>query len=492
MAVSEFHPLMLAPDVRRRAERRVGTTLCRKWHLDSVVGCGGMATVYAATHRNQSRVAVKILHPELSIDDQIRARFLREGYLANSIDHPGAVAVIDDDETEDGTAFLVMELLSGETLEQRLRRPGGGVSRREALNVAEQLLEVLRVAHEKGVVHRDIKPDNLFITTTGHVKVLDFGIARLHAAASGSTGLGAFYGTPGYAPPEQARGRSDDDVDARSDLYAVGATLFAMLSGRPVHEAETATERLALTISLPAPSITTVVPDLPLELTQVIDKALRYERAERWPDAQSMLDAIRLARPAIEAIPETEAEHPADSATHAAPPAFVREGRGARLSDRARSFTLAPRRRKRRVLPLLFVGVGLLLGVRALTKPSAAEATLPSSPGASSEQARLRGLKGARVDARERALGAPAQPDPRSEQPPSSPAPSRGAAAPAERVASEGAASTSPEPSRLSSAARPAPEKTTSGERPARKASPKAGRATTNGSDPTDLFTRRR
>ncbi len=281
--------------VRRRAEQRVGTTLCGKWRLDAIVGAGGMATVYAATHRNRSRVAIKILHPEYSIDDQIRTRFLREGYVANTIGHAGAVSIIDDDKAEDGSAFLVMELLSGETLGQRLRRHRGRFPPREALLLTEQLLDLLRAAHAKGVVHRDIKPENLFITVNGQLKVLDFGIARLRATtAPGSTTLGTFFGTPGYAPPEQARGRSDE-VDARSDLYAVGATLFTMLTGRLVHEAETATERIALTISLPAPSVVTVASELPPSVALVVDRALRYDKKERWPTAKDMLAAVRAA-----------------------------------------------------------------------------------------------------------------------------------------------------------------------------------------------------
>ncbi len=299
---------MLLSAVRNRAEQRVGTTLCGKWHLDAIVGAGGMATVYAATHRNRSRVAIKMLHPEYSIDDQIRSKFLREGYVANSIGHPGAVSIIDDDKTEDGAAFLVMELLSGETLGQRLKRYRRRFPRREALLIAGQLLEVLIAAHAKGVVHRDIKPDNLFITVGGQLKVLDFGIARLRAAAaSGSTAIGMFFGTPGFAPPEQARGRSDE-VDARSDLYAVGATLFARLAGRPVHQAETATERIALTISVPAPSIATVISDLPPAVAHVVDRALLYDKKERWPNAKAMLAAVRTAIQAVN--DEVESEPP--------------------------------------------------------------------------------------------------------------------------------------------------------------------------------------
>src|SRR5215813_9714153 len=120
---------------------RVGRVLNGKWRLDALLGVGGMAAVYAATHRNQKRVAVKILLPELSNDGEVRARFLREGYAANTIGHPGAVSVLDDDVTEDGSAFLVMELLEGETVEARWERKGNQLDLIEALTVADQLLD---------------------------------------------------------------------------------------------------------------------------------------------------------------------------------------------------------------------------------------------------------------------------------------------------------------------------------------------------------------
>src|SRR6185295_5196647 len=160
---------------------------------------GGMACVYAATHRNGMRGAVKLLHPEFALDEGTRARFLREGYVANRVAHPGAVQVLDDDATEDGTVFLVMELLEGEALRTRAAsRPGGKLEIIEVLNIADQLLDVLAAAHARGIVHRDIKPDNLFWTRDGRLKVLDFGIARALEieGLSGGTKTGSVIGTP--------------------------------------------------------------------------------------------------------------------------------------------------------------------------------------------------------------------------------------------------------------------------------------------------------
>src|SRR5262249_12850382 len=150
-----------------------------KWRLDRLLGVGGMAAVYEATHRNKKRVAVKLLHAEFSQNADLRTRFLREGYAANVIEHPGAVSVLDDDVTDAGAAFLVMELLEGETLDQRWERMAGRLPAAEVFGFADQLLDVLAVAHTKGIVHRDIKPENLFVTREGTLKVLDFGIARV-------------------------------------------------------------------------------------------------------------------------------------------------------------------------------------------------------------------------------------------------------------------------------------------------------------------------
>lgn len=286
------------PQTVLNSERRVGTLLKGKWHIDAILGVGGMATVYAATHRNKKRVAIKMLHPEVSLNRDVSSRFLREGYVANTVEHPGTVAVLDDDVTEDGAAFLVMELLVGETVDARQERKGGKLTTSETLWVAERLLDVLAAAHDKGIVHRDIKPENLFITTDQQFKVLDFGIARMHEASTGAgatlgTQVGSLMGTPGFMSPEQARGRTEQ-IDARTDLWAVGATMFRVLTGRPVHEAVTLNEQLIFAATIPAPSIGELAPWLPPALIALVDRALAFDKNDRWPSAAAMLEALRL------------------------------------------------------------------------------------------------------------------------------------------------------------------------------------------------------
>jgi len=283
-------------DPRRFAEARVGTTLNGKWRLDRLLDIGGMGAVFAATHRNGKRVAVKVLHREFTSDPEIKRRFLREGYVANKIEHSGAVSVIDDDIAEDGSAFLVMELLEGESLGQMLDRVGGTLPTLDVLAIAGQLLEVLAVAHEAGVVHRDIKPANAFVTKTGYVKLLDFGLARIRDAHTSlvPTGMGIVMGTSGYMAPEQARGRTDM-FDGRSDLFAVGAVMFKALTGRPIHVSDNAHDRMIMSMTVPAPKLASVRPNTPRVVAEVVDKALAFEMNDRWQTAPLMFDALRAA-----------------------------------------------------------------------------------------------------------------------------------------------------------------------------------------------------
>jgi len=273
------------------ASRWLGRTINSKYVVQSVVGSGGMAVVYAVKHRNGKRFALKMLHRELSLNPFIRQRFVREGYVANRVEHEGAVAVIDDDITDDGSAFLVMELLHGVTLERLWDASGNRLTLECVLAIAEQLLDVLAAAHAQNIVHRDLKPANVFVTRHGVVKILDFGIARLREGDGSKTESGTTLGTPLFMPPEQASGRSRD-VDHRTDLWAVGATMFSLISGEYVHDGENAAQVLIAVATTPARSLGSVAPDAPPEVAAIIDKALAFHNEDRWDSAQAMRAAI--------------------------------------------------------------------------------------------------------------------------------------------------------------------------------------------------------
>jgi serine/threonine protein kinase len=288
----------VGPDPRTavldRAKERVGAVLRDKWRLDALLGVGGMASVYAATHRNGKRVAIKILHPEFCAQPQFVTRFLREGYVANKIEHPAAVQVLDDDGTQEGTVFLVMDLLDGSSLERFTRRGGTRLPLESILRIGYEVLDLLAAAHAKGIVHRDVKPANIMVTAGGTVKVLDFGIARLteRALDGSSTQTGAAMGTPAYMPPEQARGRWNL-VDVRTDLWAMGATMFALVVGDRPRRAETVQEELLLAMTTPLPSLAVAAPGTPPALVAFVDRAVAMEMGARWPDAKTMQSAVR-------------------------------------------------------------------------------------------------------------------------------------------------------------------------------------------------------
>jgi serine/threonine-protein kinase len=346
------------------ARARIGSRLGGKWHLDALLGVGGTSAVYAATHRNGLRGAVKVLDAAYSLDPTMRKRFLREGTIANTVGHTGAVRVLDDDIAEDGCAYLVMELLDGETLEERAARTGGCFRVDEVMWVAWQILDVLAAAHEKGIVHRDIKPDNVFLTKDGEVKLLDFGLACLFEEAErGEAGAaGNVMGTPAFMAPEQTRGEWAL-VDAQSDVWSVGATMFALLTGRLVHgDEETAAGMMAAAFTRRAPSLATYLPWAPDALVQIVDCALEREKSKRFLDARSMqaaistASAIASATPAAPPAPAAPAPSPQPAATRSSA-APLPSGRPS--NDAIFSFTetrspppAGPRLRKRWVIAL--------------------------------------------------------------------------------------------------------------------------------------------
>lgn len=287
---------------------RIGTILRGKWRIDSLVGVGGMAAVYGATHKIGRRGAIKILHPEIAVSKELRARFEQEALAVNQLRHPAAVNVLDIDTTEDGSPFLVMELLDGESLGQRAQR-SGGIEERELLRIASTVLEVLDVAHGLGIVHRDIKPDNLFLTSSGSVKVLDFGIARMKQGGSNvHTRAGAMLGTTPYMSPEQIAG---GQIDGRADVFAVGATMFRILAKHHVHEGSTESELIIKMATEPALALRSVAPHVSPEVCAIVDRALAFDPSRRYPTARAMREDI-------------ERISSANASTHASAPVLIR------------------------------------------------------------------------------------------------------------------------------------------------------------------------
>jgi serine/threonine protein kinase len=269
----------------------VGSVIRGKWRVDSLVGSGGMASVYAATHRNGQTAALKILHTSLANETGIRDRFLREGYVANSVNHPGVVAVLDDDQTDDGAPFLIMELLIGQTLSKRWKKLSKRMPIPEAFRIAIPVLDCLSACHGASVIHRDLKPPNIFLTEDGRVKILDFGVAQLRDATTEKTRTGTALGTPYYMSPEQAMGLVDQ-LDGRADLFSIGAILHALVTGQRIHNARTENEALILAATTPVPSVARVDPNLPVEVIKLIDKALAWDRRNRHADAKEMREDV--------------------------------------------------------------------------------------------------------------------------------------------------------------------------------------------------------
>jgi serine/threonine-protein kinase len=236
---------------------KVGDVIGGRFRLERRIGSGGLSTIFAAANVWGEKVAIKVLRPEFHSEIPAVERFMAEAYLASRVDHPSAVRV---HEACGRTLepYLVMELLSGETLDAKVARAKPSLW--ELLTGADQVLDVLGLAHARGVVHRDIKPSNLFVTSSGRVKVLDFGVALLIGDTSPrlKTTLGTALGSLPYMSPEQALGRRAE-IDGRADLFSLGATLFRAISGRPIRRGANICDLLMVAATEPIPSLGSVL-----------------------------------------------------------------------------------------------------------------------------------------------------------------------------------------------------------------------------------------
>lgn len=270
---------------------RVGSVIKGKWTVDSLLGVGGMAAVYAASHRNGQRAALKILHTDFAREKTICERFLREAYVSNKVNHGATVQVLDDDMTESGEPFLIMELLEGETVRDAWKKSGRTMNAGRVLQICEKVLDCLASCHAIKVIHRDLKPANIFILKEDEIRVLDFGVAQMRDATSERTATGTALGTPAYMSPEQAMGLVDQ-LDGRADLFSVGAMMHALITGHRINNGRTEQEALVMAATKPVPSVARLAPHLPIELIKVIDKSLAWDRRNRYQDAREMQKAL--------------------------------------------------------------------------------------------------------------------------------------------------------------------------------------------------------
>lgn len=280
------------------AARRIGTTV-GAFRLERLLGVGGMASVFMARRDDGVVAALKLLHPEWAEVQEVRQRFLLEGPIGSALALvaplcQGLPAVYEAGHTPDGTVYLAMEYLDGRTLLDRLLAEGP-MSPGQAIWMALAVLDVLVVAHAHGVIHRDIKPENIVLLKSGALKLLDFGVARVVGALPDGVALperartrtGAIIGSAHYMAPEQALGRVRE-IDGRTDIYGLGATLYHALSGRPLHHGLSDASLIIAAATREVPSLATVAPALPTLLVSVVDRCLRKERADRYPDVVTL------------------------------------------------------------------------------------------------------------------------------------------------------------------------------------------------------------
>src|SRR4051794_36537887 len=310
----------------------VGQVLDRRYRIDSRIARGGMATVYLSHDLKLDRtIALKVMHPGLAQDDDFVRRFIHEAKSAAGLSHPNIVAVFDQG-TDGANVFLAMEYVPGRTLRDVLTQRGR-LGPREALEVMRPVLAALAAAHRAGLIHRDVKPENVLVMEDGRIKVADFGLARAESASK-QTKTGVLLGTVGYLAPEQVLSGT---ADARADVYAAGIMLFELLTGRQPYEGDTPLAVAYKHVNEVVPLPSSRLPGLPAQLDALVATATSREPTRRPPDAGHFLAAVSEARRALPAgIDQTMAPRPPprpapgpQGGTRGVPPAEVPGGPGA-------------------------------------------------------------------------------------------------------------------------------------------------------------------
>lgn len=285
------------------ANSLIGKTISNRYVIEEMLGQGGMSAVYKATDPNLKRVvAVKVIHSHLSNNPDFIKRFEEEASSVAQLRHHGIIQVHDFNKDDD-LYYMVLEFVPGETIQDHLKRlndSGRKLSPAKAIEYMAGICDAVDYAHQRGMIHRDIKPANLMLTTTGHVILMDFGIAKI-VGGTRHTATGAVVGTAMYMSPEQIKG---EQPDRRSDIYSLGVTLFEMVGGRPPFEADSAMTLMMMHVNDPVPNPKKLNPDVPDALVTVINKALAKDPNNRYQTAAQMAAALRNALSAGSSSPK--------------------------------------------------------------------------------------------------------------------------------------------------------------------------------------------
>ncbi len=279
-------------------EIAIGVVLGETYEVSRLLGEGGMGAVWEARHLRLpgKRFAIKVLHTSASSDREAYARFRREAEIASRIGHPNIIEVLDWNTLPSGTPYLVLEFLDGEDLAQRLA--AGALPIEQALSITRQIGAALKAAHAAEVVHRDMKPGNVFLVPResggeilDHVKVLDFGISKIRNSQTVQTQDAVLLGTPQYMAPEQALGKNNE-IDCRTDVFALGAIVYEMLAGRAAFQGATLAEVVFKVVYEPTPPLITVVPSVTPEVSAAVERAMAKAPDERFADVGAFITAL--------------------------------------------------------------------------------------------------------------------------------------------------------------------------------------------------------
>ena len=358
------------------------------------LGEGGMGVVYEAVHETLGRhAAIKVLHPEFSQNAQIRARFFNEARAVNMVQHPGLVSIYEFGESPDGSTYLIMEFLAGDSLRKRIKQHGGPMPVAQVLRLSRQMASALAAAHQKKIVHRDLKPDNVMLVADSDVvggeraKLLDFGIAKVaedpkNPGIGVKTRTGMMMGTPAYMAPEQCRGAGE--VDERADVYSLGVMFYEMLTGRPPFTDSAPGELIARHLFEQPPPIQSLAPSVPAEVATLVHRMLAKRPDERpsMPEIVQQLERLpSWGEPLGSSVPAASIPRTLPEGSYAGPGTLTQ---APSQSSELRSATNDPNRRKKTLLASGVFGAVLVSGALAFVlikrAPETAGRTPPPAP----------------------------------------------------------------------------------------------------------------